>query len=236
MDTLKRLEIVGQLWDHSRPAQLAGVNAVLERRGMEPITLATLDRDRVRVKELLQEKVRDSSGVRGRLDQLQRLHDEMWRRLRQIPDPYGNPASAVAAVILRAIEDGAKLDGSWGAGGVEVNVNVDTSSFGRTPHQQLEQGEITEDEYLVALRVLHQQTSAGGVQQQAQKRIEGETQEIEGEFRDVTPERLPNGPTGSTGPTVRRGSNGNGNHPMPRNRRMADEPRIVEPDPGDFDG
>lgn len=216
---LRRVELVGNLYDHPRSTALAAVNAWLERQGEDTITLDTIGEDRRRYKELLRDRITDNSGVQGRLEQLQRLHDEMWRRLRQIPDPYGNPAAAVAAVILRAIEDSSKLDGSWGAGGVEINLQVDTSGFGRTPQQQLAAGDISEQEYLTALRVLHAHTNSGRSPVQPPE-PEGEI--IEGSASEVTePPRPRSGPPRpSTGPQIHR--NGN-TPPLPPRRRMADD-------------
>lgn len=250
-DVLRRIEVVGQLWDMPRMQQLQATNAWLERHQQESISLATLDRDRRRVLELLRERTQASSGVQGRLEQLERLHAEMWRRLRQIPDPYGNPAAAIAAVITRCVEDSAKLDGSWGAGGVEVNVQIDATSFGKSPREQFEAGDITETEYLTSLRVLHAHTSSGTVQDQV---IEGESTPIDAENAGNAhfgsengsppaiseprgsgerPERAITLPDASSGPAIVRGG-----PQFPPRRAQRDElplPPIVDGDPADWD-
>lgn len=159
-DILRRVELVGSLYHCSGAAIHRAVNEMLEREDKPPVALSTVWEDRRRALELWRARASTGRGVEMRLAQIQEVLEETWQRLREIPPANGQSAAALLAVALRCVEDAAKLDGSWGAGAIEANVSIDTSSFGKSPLEQLQSGEISEDEYMTALRVLHAHTNA----------------------------------------------------------------------------
>lgn len=239
-EVLRRVELVGSLYNHPTTMIHQAVNEMLRRE--EPpkpsVGLDTIKEDRRRALELWRERAGAARGVEMRLAQLEEVWEEMWHRIRRTPANHGQSAAALAAVALRCVEDSSKLDGSWGAGGLDVSVTIDTSSFGKSPMEQLHAGDITEEEYLTALRVLHAHTNAGSVQAQAQGEvIDGKAQAVEGPREDALMPAA--APQPGRGPSLQRGGTGGRSAPsLPRRKPMPDEINefpVIDMDGADFD-
>jgi hypothetical protein len=141
------------MYDGSTKTQ-AIVNEWLTKRGEEPISISTIEKDKERFEELLGERAMKAAGVERRLQQLQRLAEIFERRLAKIPDHHGQAAAAMGMVLLRCVEHSSRLDGSWQGGGLDVNVSIEAKSFGPTPREQYEAGLLTEEQYLQTLKAL----------------------------------------------------------------------------------
>lgn len=231
-EILRRVELVADLYHQPRTQALAALNLWLEQNKLEKVSIQTLDADRKRAKELLRERV--SQGMEAHLERLQEILEDAWRTLRRTPDRHGQARAALYAVIIRCIEDMAKLDGTWGAPpALPPGGEMDEASFGPSPQELVERGDISREDLRAYLLVTYQQTGGrlSTLAQQSAGRRGAESDVIDGVAMTV-PEGPPAAPRAARGRTVRRGGSGSQPPPPPPSYpRQADEPEVVDWNP-----